>query len=180
MDYGIFLNPHPSAAETGTGRDKAAFPPGGKPTSHLMLPDDALMPLAISIETKSLRADSITGPTQLANWVRAHFRHLADIAAVPEKSGQSAEEAGEDSHPVASQVSLPVLPVLPIVFVYGPSWRVDFAQRQGGKTVIYEGVSIGTTKTLPGCYFVRAGLRRLASWADVHYRSWLDDRGLSS
>jgi hypothetical protein len=64
--------------------------------------------------------------------------------------GQIAEMAGGVS-----------LPVLPLVFVYGASWSVDFAERRDGKTCIYESVTIGSTKTLQGCYHVQAALMRL-------------------
>lgn len=40
------------------------------------------------------------------------------------------------------------LPILPIIHVCGSMWRVDFAYRWAGKTMIYEGKSIGDTSTV--------------------------------
>ncbi|KAK1761613.1 hypothetical protein QBC33DRAFT_502502 [Phialemonium atrogriseum] len=151
VDYGLFLSQHPS--EHNNPNDSLSHSPDILlPCSHIQLSDGAPTPLAVSIETKSLRADGIGGPSQLANWVRAHFRHLALLV----------ERAGG---------GVP-LPVLPVVFVYGASWRVDFAERRDGKTVIYESVVVGSTKTLQGCYQVRAALVRLGEWVDKEFGEW--------
>lgn len=150
VDYGLFLSRPP---EHNNPTDSLSHSPDILlPCSHIQLSDGAPTPLAVSIETKSLRADGIGGPSQLANWVRAHFRHLALLV-----------ERGGGGVP---------LPVLPVVFVYGASWRVDFAERRDGKTVIYESVVVGSTKTLQGCYQVRAALVRLGEWVDQEFGEW--------
>jgi hypothetical protein len=38
--------------------------------------------------------------------------------------------------------------------------------------LIWQGVPLGDTNDLQGCYFVHHCLRRLAAWADKEMRSW--------
>lgn len=108
----------------------------------------------ISIETKTPQAETSEGYVQLSNWVRAHFRQLARVA---EHCGH-----GPDYE----------LPILPIIYVAGTEWRVHFAHRWDGKTMIYEGEIVGKTHTVYGCYQVYAALRRLAVWAREDFRRW--------
>ena len=91
---------------------------------------------------------------QLANWVRAHFRQLASVV-------------GRRGHDPGHQ-----LPILPIIYVYGNTWRVDFAHRWDKKTMIYEGITVGDTHTVYGCYQVCAAIRRLAAWVKEDFRRW--------
>lgn len=69
IDYGLFLYLEEPDLAYIRGRH-----PGGLALNHTNLGDD--VPLAVSIETKSLLADAVGGHTQLANWARAQFRHL--------------------------------------------------------------------------------------------------------
>ena len=132
---------------------------GAVPVTHFGLSDNAPTPLAISIETKSNAADKLTGSTQLANWVRAHFRHL-EVARDVLRAGRRA--SGE----------APALPALPLVFAMGSEWHVHIAYRREGKTVIYQSVAIGDTTTLHGCYRISAAIRRLAQWAILDLAAW--------
>ncbi|KAL2023724.1 hypothetical protein VTK56DRAFT_1438 [Thermocarpiscus australiensis] len=127
----------------------------GVDLTHFTLSDFALTPLAISIETKTLQAKPIEGSVQLANWVRAHFRQLARVVERCRRRDPGFQ-----------------LPILPIIYVYGNTWRVDFAHRWDGKTMIYEGMSVGDTHTVYGCYQVCAAIRRLAAWVQEDFRRW--------
>ncbi|KXX76198.1 hypothetical protein MMYC01_201553 [Madurella mycetomatis] len=109
IDYGIFLNS--PAVDTESLRARL----GSVPVTHIGLSDNAPTPLAISIETKSAAADKLTGSTQLATWVRAHFRHLEVVSEIL-RAGNCA--SWEES----------TLPALPLVLVLGTQWvAVDFA-----------------------------------------------------
>ncbi|KAI3316919.1 hypothetical protein HD806DRAFT_516360 [Xylariaceae sp. AK1471] len=186
IDYGIFLQP-PEQDELAQRINVARrhLPP----VTHLSLSDDAPSPLAVSIETKSLLAAAVDGPSQLANWVRAHFRQLAEVAAFTQEitpdedndlnaahrdaSDATPDNTTADNHDGALQVGgHAALPILPLVFVYGNVWRVDFAQRAHGKTLIYESVPIGDTHTLHGCYQVYRAIQRLADWAETEFYTW--------
>ena len=154
VDYGIFLQPGP-LDDDGLGRLLDDLASEQVDITHCVLSDLAPTPLAISIETKSPQADVIKGSVQLANWVRAHFRQLAKVV----------ERRGHDP---ASQP----LPFLPLLYVQGSTWRADFAYRYGAKTIIYDGIVVGDTQTLYGCYQVRAAIRRLALWVQQDFRAW--------
>lgn len=110
VDFGLFL--------TGLSPFTAGLPEDF-PLLHLDLPDGARTPLAVSVETESLSAREADGPTQLANWVRAHFRQLDDAAARRRRQDGNVRD----------------LPVLPLVFVFGNRWMVSFAGRRNGSTV---------------------------------------------
>lgn len=106
MDYGIFLQP----VRGGDGLSER-------------LSDLAHFTLSDFIPTRQRLASRLKFPierliVQLANWVRAYFRQLARVI---ERRG----------HGPGHQ-----LPVLPIIFVYGNIWRMDFAYRYDGKTMI--------------------------------------------
>jgi hypothetical protein len=152
VDYGIFLQP--AGGDDGLGERLSDLASEDVDLTHFALSDFALTPLAISIETKTLQAKPIEGPVQLANWVRAHFRQLARVV---ERCRH-----GPDYQ----------LPILPIIYVYGNIWRVDFAHRCDGKTMIYEGMVVGDTHTVYGCYQVCAAIRRLATWVQEDFRRW--------
>lgn len=68
VDYGIFLQPPQNDLLTRSLQNYYDVP-----ITHLALNDDSRTPLTVSIETKSLLAPASQGPSQLANWVRAHF-----------------------------------------------------------------------------------------------------------
>jgi hypothetical protein len=150
VDYGMFLE--------GFDDDKALLLPlpHHLPWLHLDMPTPAKTPLAISIETKSLRRPEEEGATQLANWVRAHFRQLEAVT----------KELGVEEMP---------LPVLPLVFVFGNRWNAAFAQRRNGQTMIYGDVQMGDTNTIEGCYFLYHSLQRLGVWANTEFRAWWRD-----
>ncbi|KAK4132641.1 hypothetical protein BT67DRAFT_443540 [Trichocladium antarcticum] len=152
VDYGIFLQP--ARGGDGLSERLSDLASEGIDLTHLTLSDFAPTPLAISIETKTLQAKPIEGSVQLANWVRAHFRQLARVVE-------------RRSHGPGYQ-----LPILPIIYVYGNMWRVDFAHRWDRKTMIYEGMGIGDTHTMYGCYQVCAAIRRLAVWVQEDFRRW--------
>lgn len=152
VDYGIFLQP--ARGGDGLSERLADLASEGIDLTHFTLSDFAPTPLAISIETKTPQAKPIEGSVQLANWVRAHFRQLARVV---ERRG----------HGPGYQ-----LPILPIIYVYGNIWRVDFAHRWDGKTMIYEGISVGDMHTVYGCYQVCAAIRRLAAWVREDFQRW--------
>jgi hypothetical protein len=164
VDYGIFLQPTQHQGSVGPGNNDdddglgkllADLCRKGVDINHCGLSDSAPTPLAISIETKSLQANAVEGSVQLANWVRAHFRQLAQVV----------EYHGRDP------ADCP-LPAVPLMYVEGPRWRVDFAERQDGKTVIFTGFSIGTTETIYGCYQICEAIRVLAKWVQTDFRAW--------
>lgn len=152
VDYGIFLD----SARGGDGLSESFLDVAreGIDLTHFTLSDFAPTPLAISIKTTTLQAEPVEGSVQLANWVRGHFRQLSRVA----------ERRGHDP---GYQ-----LPVLPIIYVCGNVWRVDFAHRWEGKTVLYEGIRIGDTHTVYGCYQVCAAIRRLAIWVEQDFCDW--------
>ncbi|KAK3302587.1 uncharacterized protein B0T15DRAFT_577658 [Chaetomium strumarium] len=152
VDYGIFLQP--ARGDDGLAERLSDLASEDIDLTHFTLSDFAPTPLAISIKTKTLQAKPTEGSVQLANWVRAHFRQLARLV----------ERCHHDPDYQ--------LPVLPIIYVYGNTWRVDFAHRCDGKTMIYEGMSVGDTHTVYGCYQVCAAIRRLAAWVQEDFRRW--------
>lgn len=164
VDYGIFLQPRSegftasadrSADNNGLAELLADLAGEDVDITHCTLSDLAPTPLAVSIETKTPQANTVEGSVQLASWVRAHFRQLAKVV----------ERRGHDpaSHP---------LPILPIIFVQGNIWRVDFAHRCDAKTMIYEGIVVGDTHTLYGCYQACAAVRLLATWVQADFQAW--------
>ncbi|KAL2023570.1 hypothetical protein VTK56DRAFT_2178 [Thermocarpiscus australiensis] len=158
VDYGMFLN----APVVDGERLRSRL--GNVPITHFGLSDEAPTPLAVSIETKSATADSLTGSTELASWVRAHLRHLE----VVRESLRAMRGSAEDAH------TLP-LPTLPLVFARGHEWRVDIATRHNGKTFIYGSIAIGDSSSFAGCYRVSAAIRRLADWAAADLARWWSD-----
>jgi len=92
---------------------------GTVPMTHFGLSDNASTPLAISIETKSDAVDKLTGSTQLATWVRAHFRHLEVVRDTLQGKRTNAVD----------------LPALPLIFALGSEWYVQVACRREEKTV---------------------------------------------
>ncbi|KAI8175008.1 hypothetical protein K4K53_007848 [Colletotrichum sp. SAR 10_77] len=104
VDYAIVLNPD---STTTLANSIQAYRQAGArthPVVHVNLPDRAVTPVTVSIETKSANEKPLSGRVQLATWARAHFRHLERLPS-----------AGE-------------LPMLPLVLVHGSTWTVDFAQ----------------------------------------------------
>jgi hypothetical protein len=152
VNYGIFLQP--ARGTDGLAERLSNLASESIDVTHFALSDFAPTPLAISIKTETLQAKPIKGHVQLANWVRAHFRQLA--AVIKRRGHHSGYE----------------LPILPIIYVYDSTWRVDFVHRCDGKTLIYEGISVGDTHTLYGCYQVVAAIRRLAVWVQEDFRRW--------
>ncbi|KXX82093.1 hypothetical protein MMYC01_201545 [Madurella mycetomatis] len=161
VDYGIFLQP--TQGSDGLAERLADLASNGIDITHFNLSDFAKTPLAISIETKGFGAETFEGDTQLANWVRAHFRHLAYVV---DRCGHGQTRS---------------LPVLPTISVSASVWRVDFAHRCDDRTMIYEGITVGNTLTVYGCYQVCAALRRLAAWVRDDFRKfWLEVTELST
>lgn len=97
---------------------------GAVPVTHFGLSDNAPTPLAISIETKSAATDKLTGSTQLATWVRAHFRHLEVVRDTLQVKRTASRDPLD-------------LPTLPLIFALGSEWFVQVACRREGKTVRY-------------------------------------------
>jgi hypothetical protein len=176
VDYGLFLRPPPDSEIHNWLHGPLTRVDGlGLDVSHVALSIDEPTPLAVSIETKSLRADAISGLSQLGNWVRSHFRALASVAAHGKVEPSLIDGA---------------LPILPLIFVHGDKWRLDFARRYNGKTVslpsprptcgkayavlqyVHESVELGSTRTVRGCYHIRQALRELAAWIEKDFTSW--------
>jgi len=158
VDYGLFLTLEDSISSSLAGAQ------GDFPFVHMSMPDPTQTPLAVSIETKSLNGRAAEGPTQLATWARAQFRHLNMISLPRRLRLPAVEEMPiQDSRPLDSSELQPTpatsaglaqttrefnlmqaavsagysreLPVLPLAFVFGNEWRVSFAQRVRGETV---------------------------------------------
>ncbi|KAK3356319.1 hypothetical protein B0T25DRAFT_134463 [Lasiosphaeria hispida] len=157
IDYAMLLN----ATAIDPARLRSQL--GDVPVTHFALSDNAPTPLAISIETKSVAADTLTGSTQLAAWVRAHFRHLEAVNCALRP--RNMEQPGQGR-----------LPALPLLFAIGSKWFVKVACRHEQKTIIYyNSLSIGNTSTLHGCYQTSAAIRRLADWAAQDFLAWWRD-----
>ncbi|OIW24131.1 hypothetical protein CONLIGDRAFT_636923 [Coniochaeta ligniaria NRRL 30616] len=172
VDYGVFLE---SARLDDLGKTLGPR----LPLVHVDLSDLSRTPLLISVETKSSNAREADGPTQLANWARAHFRHLEHVARPAAKRAMSdvpvGNPVGQAAVTVVRDGAPRSLPVLPLVFVFGDRWSVSFAQRTETHTLIWQDISLGSTNTLQGCYFVFHSLRRLATWAATELGSWWED-----
>lgn len=150
VDYGMFLD--------GFANDNGSLKalPRDLPWFHMNMTTPDKTPLAISIETKSLKNNQEEGTTQLANWARAHFRQLEALTSALAMKDRT-------------------LPVLPLVFVLGNRWSIAFAERRNDQTMIYGDVYLGDTNNLESCYFLYHSLRRLGVWADNEFRMWWQD-----
>lgn len=73
------------------------------------------------------------------------------------------------------------MPILPLISVSGHSWRLLVARPgEGPSLTVLDGMNFGTTRTVRGIYGVMAGLRRLATWAEMEYRPWFERAVLAS
>ncbi|EXA30614.1 hypothetical protein FOVG_18034 [Fusarium oxysporum f. sp. pisi HDV247] len=150
VDYAIFLNPAKNSTLDVSLRKYRSASRTNR-VVHFQTSDEANTPVAISIETKSHSSNSaIVGPAQLATWLRAHFRHLESL---PNSSADA-------------------LPMLPVVFVDGTKWRVDFAVRTSNELVIWQGLEIGSSEDLRGCYMIISCLQRLIMWCREEFSIW--------
>lgn len=144
IDYGLFLS-NPSEARLASLQTSLT---SRIPLLHLDLPDGPYSPLAVSIATKSLRAGVMDGSTQLANWARAHLRHLESVtrpALTAPLQSPSTVRPGLESDtqrqvtgervPTTAGVAPKTLPVLPLISVLGHTWSISFAQRTETQTV---------------------------------------------
>jgi hypothetical protein len=150
VSYGIMLEPSPGS----DGLFDRLVDLAGNHIDITHFPLFGPTPLGISIMAQACVSNWFEGQLELANWVRAHFRHLEELVT---RLGHGKE------YP---------LPALPIVRVWGGEWKVDFAYRCCGKTVIYKGLPVGSTGTVYGCYQICAAVRRLAAWIREDLRGW--------
>jgi hypothetical protein len=129
-------------------------------------------PIVVSIETKTPDGSREKALVQLSIWVTAHFNRLRALATDP--------------------VSI----TLPLLFVSGEHWQLMFARDLEDSIVgcqslsavliliqipqeIIDGVTIGNTESILGCYKILAALRHLCSWAAVTFRPWFIDNVLT-
>jgi hypothetical protein len=67
---------------------------------------------------------------------------------------------------------------LPLVLVSGEHWRLMFALDLGRSIWIMDGVDLGNTGDIIGCYKVLAALRLLCEWAENTFLDWFSDQVL--
>ncbi|KAF5024620.1 hypothetical protein F66182_3383 [Fusarium sp. NRRL 66182] len=153
VDYAVFLNPARNSSLGSLLRSYRSVDRSNK-VIHFQTSDEANTPAAISIETKSQSSvGAIAGPAQLATWLRAHFCHLASL---PNSSADG-------------------LPMLPVIFVEGTKWRVDFAIRTQNELIIWQGLQIGSSEDVYGCYMIIACVRRLVTWCREELVVWWEE-----
>ncbi|EEU35521.1 uncharacterized protein NECHADRAFT_9732, partial [Fusarium vanettenii 77-13-4] len=118
-------------------------------------------PIAVNIETKTPDGSSQEGMAQLSVWAATHFERLRAL----KKS--KAAILGESQKEEALSTALPLL------LIQGSTWSLFFAVDGTDRIDIFNGIVIGDTATILGCYKVVAALRELATWSETTFRTWL-------
>ncbi|KAL6399375.1 hypothetical protein AUP68_17921 [Ilyonectria robusta] len=152
---------------------------GGKMASHIdtlrarlpllsINPTDDLPllchPIAIPIETKRPGEGLDTANLQVATWLSSHFvflQRLVDAGSLL---------PSDDDQPVPSLNDIGFLPGL---IVQGNMWTFVAATREGSRTVIWSGTTIGSTGDIFGIYQIVTALQMLRSWVNTVYWPWL-------
>ncbi|KAF2835311.1 hypothetical protein M501DRAFT_942250, partial [Patellaria atrata CBS 101060] len=112
-------------------------------------------PIAVSIETKTPDGSREKALVQLSIWVTAHFNRLRALAPDP------------------------ITVTLPLIFVSGEHWELMFARDLDDCIEIIDGMIIGSTGTILGCYKILTALRHLCGWALSTFQRWFVDNVLT-
>ncbi|RMJ04980.1 hypothetical protein CDV36_014357 [Fusarium kuroshium] len=123
-------------------------------------------PIAVNIETKTPDGSSQEGMAQLSVWAATHFERLR---ALKRSKGALLREMQTDEA---------LSTALPLLLIQGSTWSLFFAVDGTDRIDIFNGIVIGDTTTMIGCYKVVAALRELATWSETTFRTWLLDEVL--
>ncbi|KPM43211.1 hypothetical protein AK830_g3352 [Neonectria ditissima] len=121
-------------------------------------------PIAIPIETKRPGEGLDTANLQLSTWLSSHFvflQRLVDLGSLLPPDGEQ---------PVPSLDDIEFLPGL---IVQGSSWKFIAATREGSRTVIWFGSTIGSTDDVFGIFQIVTALQMLRMWVNTTYWPWL-------
>ncbi|KAI3571972.1 hypothetical protein IWW34DRAFT_765410 [Fusarium oxysporum f. sp. albedinis] len=125
-------------------------------------------PTAVSIETKTGANGLQEARLQLGIWIASwsfRLHQLLDRRQIPD---DNLDDVADASNP---QTLIPV----PVIIVVEHDWKLLFACDRGNRIDIIGDIAIGDTKSIDGLFIIVAVLRRLASWIQSDFRSWLED-----
>jgi hypothetical protein len=171
VDYGIFLAPN-IASPLGSLITSDMADSGSFAQLNALEDFETDRPLAIAIETKRTRGGDANAPSQLANFVRAHFRAVRCLfPASSQDTGSSvggafAMQPSGTTKPVAGSLTLP------LIVVNGPSWRISFAVWNADKVLVSSALAMGSTEQISDCYVLLRSLLRLAQWVKSECAAW--------
>ncbi|KAM3506634.1 hypothetical protein MY11210_007482 [Beauveria gryllotalpidicola] len=167
VDFCLYIDPqHDAAAPATIFKPAAARVRDVLP--HRILNFTDFTPLedrfiAVSIETKKPSESFNAAQLQLGVWDMARWSLLRRL-----RSMQAGEETGGNA---AADAGLPAF--IPGVIVQGHHWYLVVTTAEGGRTVLWQQLLIGSTSSSRGVYQIVRTLQHLGDWArDVHW-PWL-------
>ncbi|OAA36805.1 hypothetical protein ISF_09938 [Cordyceps fumosorosea ARSEF 2679] len=174
VDFCVYIDPENDPSLSPEFLTAASFVRSNMPEEVLGFADFAPLDgrfIALSIETKKPSENFEAAELQLGVWDMARWAFLRRLAEL--RSGPPDQAGGADVNIGRQDVKLPEF--LPGIIVQGHDWYLVMTTMEGGKTVLWQKVSIGMTSTPRGVYQIVRALQYLEKWArDVHW-PWLRD-----
>lgn len=119
-------------------------------------------PIAINIETKAPNKSWTDGKPQLGIWMSSLMTRLRKLPDYRSPQPRVSENL--------------VIPAMPIIVVQGHEWHLMIVSqvKDGGqrRTVVWQMLGIGSTRTCFDTYKVIAVLHYLTRWAEQTWRPW--------
>lgn len=128
-----------------------------KSWNHILTSGVREYPIALHIETKAPTKSWTDGRPQIAIWTGAWIRRLLELRPVPDKRSTDRP-----------------IPATPILIVQGHDWHLLILQKELNRTLIWEKIDVGNTRSVFAACQVLAVLHWLAHWADTTFKSWLE------
>ncbi|EXK75893.1 hypothetical protein FOQG_19343 [Fusarium oxysporum f. sp. raphani 54005] len=125
-------------------------------------------PTVVSIETKTGANGLQEARLQLGIWIASWSFRLHQLLDRRQIRDDNLNSVTDDRNP---QTLIPV----PVIIVVEHDWKVLFACDRGNRIEIIGDIAIGDTKSIDGLFIIVAVLRRLASWIQSDFCSWLED-----
>ncbi|CBY02345.1 predicted protein [Plenodomus lingam JN3] len=109
-------------------------------------------PIAINIETKGPYKSWTDGKPQVAIWTDAWLNRLERLPRAQEKSEP--------------------WPAIPLLIAQGHDWHLLVLSRDGEKTIIWDKIAVGSTRSCFDAMKLVAVLHWCMDWAETVWRPW--------
>ena len=162
IDYAFVLKPD--------AKISAAYPklqplPGARVKSwnNVTMNEARHQPIAVNLETKNPNKSWTDGKPQLAIWFSSLITRLRKL---------------QDFRSLTPRLADIEVPAMPVIIAQGHDWhllivsQVKDKDTGGRKTLVWQKLDIGSTRTCFDTYKIIAVLHYLANWAEKTWRPW--------
>ncbi|KAH6961898.1 hypothetical protein BKA56DRAFT_499600 [Ilyonectria sp. MPI-CAGE-AT-0026] len=175
VDYGIALHPEDGdPLDLSIRRALAHLPVHSHHLNQTAYDPIRFAANAVSIETKTGANGLQEARLQVGIWIAAWYTRMQQLLRRTMAQEEETQDEKNDQEDGETSGKIELLIPVPVVIVIEHEWKLFFACDRGNKIDIIGHITIGDTKSLDGLFIIVAVIRRLATWIQDDFRTWLE------